>query len=188
MVAGNHEHGALGLMDLRWFNPLARQAALWTGERLDADHRRYLLGLALTTTLEEATLVHASPRRPEEWDYLISAQDGWDAFGDFDTRLCFVGHSHRPGLWSIGSSGREHQQITAARGPQRLLDGRRYIVNVGSVGQPRDRDPRAAYAIWDRDERTVVIRRVDYDHRRAAEKIIAAGLPRPLADRLADGF
>ena len=77
--------------------------------------------------------------------------------------------------------------LTAPRARVRLEDGRRYIINVGSVGQPRDRDPRAAYAIWDRDERTVSIRRVDYDHRRAAAKIIAVGLPRALADRLAHG-
>jgi diadenosine tetraphosphatase ApaH/serine/threonine PP2A family protein phosphatase len=187
IVAGNHEHGALGLLDLGWFNPVARAAALWTRERLDADHSRYLARLALRTTVEEATLVHASPRRPEEWDYLISAQDGFEAFGDFDTRLCFVGHSHRPGLWSLGSSGREHVDRPAGAS-LRLLDGRRYIINVGSVGQPRDRDPRAAYAIWDRDERTVTIRRVDYDYRTAAAKIVAGGLPRLLADRLADGF
>jgi len=188
VVAGNHEHGALGLLDLEWFNPLARAAALWTRGRLDADHGRYLERLALRTTVEEATLVHASPRRPEEWDYLISAQDGFEAFGAFDTRLCFVGHSHWPGLWSQGSSGQAHVERPGAAQPWRLVDGRRYIVNVGSVGQPRDRDPRAAYAVWDRDERTISIRRVDYDYRTAAEKIVAAGLPRPLADRLADGF
>ena len=189
VVAGNHEHGALGLMDLDWFNLPARAAVLWTRGRLDADHGRYLEHLPLRTTVEVATLVHASPHRPEEWDYLISAQDGFEAFGDFDTRLCFVGHSHRPGLWSLGSSGREHVGwLTPGRGRLRLVDGRRYIINVGSVGQPRDRDPRAAYAIWDRDERTVTIRRVDYDYRTPAEKILAAGLPRLLADRLADGF
>ena len=189
VVAGNHEHGALGLLDLAWFNPLARAAALWTRGRLDGDHGRYLQSLALRATMEEATLVHASPRRPEAWDDLISAQDGFEVCGDFDTRLCFVGHSHRPGMWSLGSSGREHVDRLSPTGARvRLLDGRRYIVNVGSVGQPRDRDPRAAYAIWDRDERTVTIRRVDYDYRTAAGKIVAAGLPRQLADRLADGF
>ena len=189
LVAGNHEHGALGLMDLKWFNPLARAAALWTRGRLDEDHRRYLESLPVRTALEDATLVHASPRHPEEWDYLISAEDGFEVFGDFDTRLCFVGHSHRPGAWSLGSSGREHvAHLTPARSRVTLQDGRRYVVNVGSVGQPRDRDPRAAYAIWDRDDRAVTIRRVDYDHRAAAGKILAAGLPRPLADRLANGL
>jgi len=187
VVAGNHEHGAVGLMPLQWFNPAAKAAALWTGARLDGDHSRYLRSLSLTTTLEEATLVHASPRNPGEWDYLISAEDGFEVFGDFQTRLCFVGHSHRPDLWSLGSSGPEHAGGLSRGDAVRLEDGRRYIINVGSVGQPRDRDPRAAYAIWDRDERTVNIRRVDYDQRRAAEKILAAGLPRVLADRLAHG-
>jgi diadenosine tetraphosphatase ApaH/serine/threonine PP2A family protein phosphatase len=188
VVAGNHEHGALGLMALDWFNPIAQAATLWTQKHLDADHGRYLEGLPIQTTVEEATLVHASPRHPEEWDYLISAQDGFDVFGDFQTRLCFIGHSHRPDVWSLGSSGPDYAGPLASRLTRlRLEDGRRYIINVGSVGQPRDRDPRAAYAIWDRDERTVTIRRVDYDQRRAAEKILAAGLPRPLADRLAHG-
>ena len=187
-VAGNHEHGALGLMSLEWFNPVAKAAALWTRARLDDDHGRYLEALPLKRTFEEATLVHASPRQPEEWDYLISAEDGFEVFGHFQTRLCFVGHSHRPDVWSLGSSGPEHGGLRGTQpGTVRLEDGRRYIINAGSVGQPRDRDPRAAYAIWDRDERSVTIRRVAYDHRLAARKILGAGLPRPLADRLAHG-
>jgi len=189
LVAGNHEHGALGLMSLEWFNPVARAAALWTRESLDADHQRFLAALPLSAVVEEATLVHASPRHPEEWDYLISAEDGLSVFGDFDTRLCFVGHSHRPDAWSIGSGGPDHAGgLGGPRAGVRLEDGRRYVINAGSVGQPRDRDPRAAYAIWDRDERSVTVRRVAYDYRKAAEKILAAGLPRQLADRLAHGL
>jgi len=188
VVAGNHEHGALGLMDVSWFNAVAREAALWTRGRLDNDHSRYLEGLPLRATVGDATLVHASPRQPEEWEYLISAEDGYAVFGDFDTRLCFVGHSHCPGVWSLGSGGPEHAGFLAPRARVKLEDGRRYIVNVGSVGQPRDRDARAAYAIWDLDDRSITIRRVDYDHRAAAQKILAAGLPRPLADRLAHGL
>jgi diadenosine tetraphosphatase ApaH/serine/threonine PP2A family protein phosphatase len=187
-VAGNHEHGALGLMSLEWFNPVAKAAALWTRGRLDEDHGRYLRNLPITRAFEEATLVHASPRRPEDWDYLVSPEDGFEVFGDFATRLCFVGHSHRPDVWSLGSSGPAYTGYRPSRpATVRLEDGRRYLINVGSVGQPRDHDPRAAYAVWDRDERTVAIRRVEYDHRRAAQKILAAGLPRALADRLAHG-
>ncbi len=189
VVAGNHEWGALGLMGLDWFNPTAQASALWTRDRLDVDHRRYLESLPLRATVEDATLVHASPRHPEEWDYLLSAEDGFEVFGDFETRLCFVGHSHCPDVWSLGSSGPEHAaSLPSPRADVRVQDGRRYLVNVGSVGQPRDRDPRAAYAIWDRDERSITIRRVEYDRLRAAEKIIAAGLPRSLAARLARGI
>ena len=188
-VAGNHEHGALGLTSLEWFNPLAKAAVLWTRDRLDEDHGRYLGALPLSRTFEEATLVHASPRHPEEWDYLLSAEDGFAVFGEFQTRLCFVGHSHRPDVWSLGSSGPEYTGYRASPSSTvKLEDGRRYLINVGSVGQPRDRDSRASYAVWDRDERTITIRRVEYDHRRAAAKILAAGLPRRLADRLAHGF
>lgn len=188
MVAGNHEHGALGLLDLRWFNPWARAAALWTGEQLDQGHREFLTGLPLVRAIEDATLVHASPHHPEEWDYLVSAEDGLAVFGDFTTRLCFVGHSHWPGVWSVGSGGPDHSdRLDAPEARVHLDDGRRYLVNVGSVGQPRDRDPRACYAIWDREARSVTIRRVPYDHVAAARKILAAGLPRSLADRLAHG-
>ena len=188
MVAGNHEHGALGLLDLRWFNPSARAAAQWTGEQLDDGHRGFLTDLPLIRTIEDATLVHASPRSPEEWDYLVSEEDGLQVFGDFETRLCFIGHSHLPGVWSVGSGGPDHNgRLDRPEAQVRLDDGRRYLVNVGSVGQPRDRDPRACYAIWDREARSVTIRRVVYDHRAAAAKILAAGLPRALADRLANG-
>jgi diadenosine tetraphosphatase ApaH/serine/threonine PP2A family protein phosphatase len=188
MVAGNHEHGALGLLDLRWFNPWARAAALWTGGQLDQGHRDFLGGLPLMRSHEEATLVHASPRSPEEWDYLISEEDGLGVFGDFATRLCFVGHSHVPGFWSVGSGGPDHVgRLDTPAAQVRLDDGRRYLINVGSVGQPRDRDPRASYALWDRAARTVTIRRVPYDHVAAAGKILAAGLPRKLAERLAHG-
>ena len=184
ITCGNHEYGVTGLLDLDWFNPHARAAAEWTRERLDDDHRTYLAGLPLVAEVGDATLVHASPDRPDEWEYLVTAQDGFDAFAAFATRLCFVGHSHVASAWSLGSTGPEHLP-----GPIDLAleRGRRYIVNVGSVGQPRDRDPRAAYAIWDAERGTVAIRRVIYDVKAAAGKIRQGGLPRFLADRLAWG-
>jgi diadenosine tetraphosphatase ApaH/serine/threonine PP2A family protein phosphatase len=184
VVAGNHEHAVIGRMDLAWFNRYARAAAEWTREQLDGDATAYLGTLALTAAVEDATLVHASPRQPQEWDYLATEEDGLAAFEAFDTRLCFVGHSHVPAMWSFGSSGPDY-----ARGDVDIsLDaGRRYIVNVGSVGQPRDRDVRAAYAIWDVDARRITVRRVPYDVRAARAKIENAGLPQFLADRLAVG-
>jgi diadenosine tetraphosphatase ApaH/serine/threonine PP2A family protein phosphatase len=184
VVAGNHEHGVAGLLDISWFNRWARAAAEWTREQLDDDHRAWLAALPLTREVDDATLVHASPAQPEEWDYLVTAEDGWAAFPHFTTRWCFVGHSHVPGAWSLGSSGPDHDERL---GVLRADAGRRYIVNVGSVGQPRDRDSRAAYALWDADAGTVELRRVRYDVDAARDKIVAAGLPRFLADRLAAG-
>jgi diadenosine tetraphosphatase ApaH/serine/threonine PP2A family protein phosphatase len=184
LVGGNHEHGVAGLLDLDWFNPYARAAVEWTRARLDDDHRRYLAALPLVTELEDATLVHASPAQPEEWDYLVSAEDGLRAFAGFATRLCFVGHSHRPAVWSQGSWGLDFRP----GGLDVTIDaGRRYIINVGSVGQPRDHDARAAYAIWDVEARRVVGRRVVYDVAAVRRKIARAGLPRFLADRLTCG-
>ena len=184
LVVGNHEHGVAGLLPLDWFNPFARAAVEWTREQLPEAHRSYLAAQPIRAELDDATLVHASPDHPEQWDYLVTAHDGYDAFASFTTRLCFVGHSHAPAIWSLGSSGRENDRgafdVTLAM-------GRRYIVNVGSVGQPRDRDPRAAYAVWDVDARRISLRRVTYDVRGARHKIVDAGLPRWLADRLAVG-
>jgi diadenosine tetraphosphatase ApaH/serine/threonine PP2A family protein phosphatase len=99
--------------------------------------------------------------------------------------LCFIGHSHQPGHWSVGSWGPERRAGTEAI---TLEAGRRYLVNVGSVGQPRDGDPRACYAVWDLPARTIGFRRVAYDVAGAQRKILAAGLPRFLADRLPRGL
>ena len=184
ITAGNHEHGVAGLLDLDWFNPYARAAVDWTRERLDADHQSYLAALPLVAQVEDATLVHASPAHPEEWEYLVSAEDGFQAFAAFATRLCFVGHSHLPGVWSLGSTGPEWAPGAMAVD---VAPGRRYLVNVGSVGQPRDRDTRAAYALWDAARGAIAVRRVPYDVDTARRKIIAGGLPRYLADRLGWG-
>lgn len=184
IVAGNHEHAVAGLLDLDWLNEYARAAVEWTRERLDDDQVSYLATLPLVGEVGDATLVHASPARPDEWDYLVSAQDGFAAFRAFTTRLCFVGHSHRPAAWSLGSSGPEFVPGAVELG---LEPGRRYLVNVGSVGQPRDHDPRAAYALWDAERGRLAIRRVAYDVDTARRKILAGGLPRLLADRLPRG-
>lgn len=184
VVAGNHEHGSVGLLDLEWFNPVARAALVWTAAQLTAADRTYLTRLPLTLQLHDATLVHASPRSPAAWEYLVTPGDGFEAFDHFPGRLCFVGHSHRPGVWVQGEKG-----YRFLPGPQTvsLAPDHRVIVNVGSVGQPRDRDPRPAYAVWDTEASSVTIHRVPYDTVAAQKKIYLAGLPRILAERLARG-
>ena len=184
VVAGNHERAVAGQLDLDWFNPHARAAAEWTRERLDPDAHAWMDALPLVREVEGATLVHASPAGPDEWEYLISAEDGFAAFGAFATRVCFVGHSHIPRVWSSGSWGRDWEPHPSEIA---IEAGCRYIVNVGSVGQPRDRDPRATWALWDVEAGRVDLRRVPYDVDTARRKIVEAGLPRFLADRLAAG-
>ena len=184
-VAGNHDHAAAGVIGLDWFNPYARRAAEWTAERLTATQTRYLTHLPLVAEYADATLVHSSPRDPGEWPYLVSAADGAAAFPAFATTVCFIGHSHLPMVWTL----REDGQVAHRRGGGRVTLGaaERHLINVGSVGQPRDGDPLAAYAIWDLEAGTVEIRRVPYDNYEARRRIHDAGLPRFLGDRLLHG-
>ncbi|MBI3637799.1 MAG: metallophosphoesterase family protein [Candidatus Rokubacteria bacterium] len=184
VVAGNHDYAVAGKLDPAWFTRYARAAAEWTATELPPSTQAWLGTRPLTSEVGDATLVHASPLRPEEWDYLITPDDGFAAFAAFTTRLCFVGHSHMPGVWSLGSSGPDY---AAGAVDFQLENGRRYIINVGSIGQPRDRDPRAAYAVWDVEARRIFVRRVTYDAAEARRKIQAAGLPAFLGDRLAAG-
>lgn len=184
MVVGNHEHGSVGLLDLDWFNPVARAAARWTASQLADEERAYLAKLPLTLTLHGATLVHSSPRSPQSWEYLITSRDGFGVFDFFPGRLCFVGHSHRPAVWVRGEDG---DRFFPGQQSVSLDPDRRFIVNVGSVGQPRDGDPRAAYAVWDLEASSVTIHRVAYDTETAQAKIYRSGLPRILGERLAYG-
>jgi diadenosine tetraphosphatase ApaH/serine/threonine PP2A family protein phosphatase len=184
VIGGDHERAMTGRLDPGERTLWARAADEWTRERLDDDHRAWLGALPLVSQVEDATLVHASPAHPDEWECLLAAEDGYAAFGAFSTRLCFVGHSHLPGAWVQGSWGRTHEPEVSEVS---LEAGCRYIISVGSVGQPRDHDPRAAYALWDISARRVALRRVPYDVAAARAKIVLAGLPRLLADRLAEG-
>ncbi len=184
VVAGNHEAAVTGRLDLAWFNPYARVAAEWTRRQLSATERAWLAALPLVLTVGEATLAHASPAAPEAWDYLVGPEDGFAALGALSTPWGFVGHSHLPRAWLTGPGRRDWMPQP---GELVLEPGCRCIVNVGSVGQPRDGDPRAAYAIWDPEARRIVVRRVPYDVAAARRKIVEAGLPRFLADRLVEG-
>jgi diadenosine tetraphosphatase ApaH/serine/threonine PP2A family protein phosphatase len=184
-VAGNHDQAAIGRLDLAWFNPYARRAAEWTADRLGPAQAAYLALLPLVIEHGEATLAHASPQDPAQWSYLVTAADGARAFPHFRTRLCFVGHSHLPAVWALDGKGRVAYR--RGDGPLALAAGERYVINVGSVGQPRDGHPLAAYAVWDLAGDAVEIRRVPYDVGEARRRIHAAGLPRLLGDRLLDG-
>jgi len=182
VVAGNHDHAVVGLTDISYFNLHARRAVTWTTETLLKEHSEYLRRLPFSLQRGQIFLVHATPSDPPAWNYLLSSQIARDEFETFDGQLCFIGHSHQPIIFSR----REGDQ----RWPAELYTCRpddRYIINVGSVGQPRDGDPRASYAILDDQRGTVQLRRVKYDIQTAQRKILQAGLPPLLAVRLAHG-
>lgn len=184
-LAGNHDHAAVGLTDIRYFNTYAREAVLWTSGQLTENERGYLRGLPLFKRAEGAYfLVHSSPDSPEEWRYIITLSDAQESFPAFEEPLCFVGHSHSPMVFGIAPNGRCHREY---RETISLKEGYRYIVNVGSVGQPRDGDWRACIVVYDDQAKTIEYKRLEYDLPSAQKKIIDAGLPSFLARRLQQG-
>jgi diadenosine tetraphosphatase ApaH/serine/threonine PP2A family protein phosphatase len=182
VVAGNHDHAAVGKTDVSVFNPHARRAIAWTAKNLLPENVQYLSGLPYTARLDDLLLVHATPSDPAAWNYLLSRQAAKAEFDIFSDRICAIGHSHQPLVFSQ-TDGLSNW----ARQPLRCASGERYIVNVGSVGQPRDGDPRASYVIFDHQADTLQLRRVAYDIQGAQRKILQAGLPPILAVRLANG-
>lgn len=184
VVAGNHDWAAVGLTDTGYFNPVAEAAVTWTADIITADHAAFLRTLPLSLSLPGILLVHATPHQPEAWNYIFSPDDAATCFKYFDQQLCFTGHSHYPTAFVRDQEG----TVSVIRDSTfTLLDSCRYLINVGSVGQPRDGDPRAAYGIYKPEESSFILRRVPYDIRRTQKKIRAAGLPSFLASRLAEG-
>ena len=185
VIRGNHDKAAVGLADLEWFNPVARRAAVWTAERLTEENRKYLVALPQGPRIigdsPGFSLVHGSPR--DEDDYVFELDEVEAAAPFIDRALTFFGHTHMQGGFMIHRNG-----ILVLRGPVIALENDvAYLLNPGSVGQPRDGDPRAAYALYDTDERTVEFRRAVYDVAATQRKMIQAGLPEPLAQRLEQG-
>jgi diadenosine tetraphosphatase ApaH/serine/threonine PP2A family protein phosphatase len=186
-VVGNHDYAALGRIDTLGFNEYARAAADWTTRALSPDTVAFLSELPLTRILDGMLLVHASPLDPERWTYVLSYQEAERQFAAFQERLCFIGHSHLPVV--IEENGVQINALNFADNvPLRLHRGRRYMVNVGSVGQPRDRDPRSGYAWYDDEMDAAMLRRLEYPVGKVQEKILSAGLPHFLAQRLEEGM
>ena len=183
IVRGNHDKLCAGLESLYAYRPAARAAAEWTMKSLSAENRAYLERLPRgPLPYEGFDLVHGSPL--DEDEYLVSEGDVAAIREEIGTRLSFFGHTHLQGGFLIA----RHNIKTIDR--QRVLElegDYTYLVNPGSVGQPRDGDPHAAYAIYSAEDHAVEFRRASYDAARAAEKIRAAGLPDSLASRLLIG-
>lgn len=188
LVLGNHDAAAVGLLDLSDFNPYARRAARWTTDQLTHAQRGFVTSLPLTREPGDALFVHAEPRAPGEWNYVFSSAAAVDAMAATRARRCFIGHSHQPFVCGLPTGRGDQVQWNPIRtGRVDLHEDRRFLVNVGSIGQPRDGDPRACFVIWDDREDTVEFVRVAYDIAVTQGKILAAGLPAYLADRLSAG-
>ncbi len=183
-VAGNHDWASVGLFPADQFNAYAREAVEWTKKHLSPGSAAYLRDLPLVEDSGPVTIVHGTLEEPEKFEYLMNGCDVARTFRAMRTQVCFVGHTHSPEIYVQGPDG----AISEARcGAVSIEPGKKYIVNVGSVGQPRDHNPAAAYCIFDDLESSVVIRRVQYDIGGARLAIIAAELPRILGDRLMVG-
>lgn len=182
-LLGNHDAAVAGITSLEEFNEFARSAVEWTAARLAAEQIEYLRNLPYTHRAPGLLLVHASPIEPERWHYLHGLADINEHFAAFTERLCFVGHSHRPGVYAISGDG----SVTRRGKSESLGPGLRYLVNAGSVGQPRDRDPRASYVVYDAASECVEVRRVGYPVKKTQERMHAAGIPDFLIDRLGAG-
>jgi len=186
-VRGNHDKVVAGIEDGSTFNHAALAAARWTAEHLTAANLRFVRELPQgpTELPEGFTICHGSP--VDEDQYLLSIFDAWDVFSRYPSELCFFGHTHVPSVFVARGSETRVALLRGATGSLELEAGQRYLVNPGSIGQPRDRDPRAAYMTYDSRRRLVRWYRVDYPVERAQERILKAGLPRLLAERLALG-
>jgi len=182
-VMGNHDRAVVNRREADSFNEWAHDAVVWTREQLTEEELAFLRGLPLTATYQGAVLAHASPRRPGAWNYILDEGLARGAFDSFDQQLCLIGHSHEPCFFEM--DGEEVRMLPP--GTLTMASGRRYLANAGSVGQPRDGDPRASYAVVDLERSTVEIVRVEYDVETAGRKIERAGLPVVLAERLVRG-
>jgi diadenosine tetraphosphatase ApaH/serine/threonine PP2A family protein phosphatase len=189
VARGNHDRACTGLEDLEWFNPVAKAAAVWTGQALTPENLKWVRELPKgPLLLEQFEVVHGSPY--DEDEYVMAGAEAAAAFHYLERRLAFFGHTHLQGGYIWNQARVEAIPRAPARTRSRTMDiepGCAYLVNPGSVGQPRDGDPRAAFAVYDSGADTVTFRRVPYNVAHAQRKIREAGLPPALAERLAVG-
>lgn len=181
-IKGNHDEDASGDHSLESMNPVAAAALEWTRAQLDADQRQWLRRLRMVRQVSDFTVVHSTLDQPANWNYVTNRFDAMSNFSYQFTQLCFHGHTHVPRVYMKTDKVHEVAADSIAIEP-----GAKYFINVGSVGQPRDGDWRACYAIYDLENHLVVFRRLEYDIKTTQKKIIAAGLPEMLAERIAEG-
>jgi len=181
-VKGNHDEYCSTDSQLDGFNPHAAEAVHWTRDQLSEDDKRWLRELKYSRMAANFTMVHATLDAPERWGYVFDKLAAAASFPYQNTQMCFFGHTHVPVAF---------MRDTAVRGGTyskfKVDPSKKYFINVGAVGQPRDNNPKSAYVIYDMDAQTIELRRLEYDIAAAQKKILDAGLPERLAERLAFG-
>jgi predicted phosphodiesterase len=186
-IRGNHDKVCSGIEDGEMFNRVALQAALWTRRRLTPSNLRWLQALPEGPIVVDGAFAASHGTPIDEDAYIFGEIEALNVFRQTTFPLCFFGHSHFPVIFGLSPDAIQTVLTTSPTFHFRLEPGVRYLVNPGSIGQPRDGNPLASFAMFDSETRSVSVYRVPYKLERAQRKIVEAGLPRPLADRLALG-
>ena len=184
-LAGNHDYSVLNKTDPNYLNPAAYQASLWTRRNLTNSNKDFLNTLPIEKEEDGIYWVHSSPFEPKKWHYVSTKKSAEKNFNYFDQAICFVGHSHLPGIFEKNKNNKVYSHDTTK---EELDPESRYIINVGSLGQPRDGNPDPVFVFYDSVSHIVKFFRFSYDLFLTQQKIIACGLPYILADRLRKGL
>ena len=184
-LAGNHDYSVLNKTDPNYLNPAAYQASLWTRRNLTNSNKDFLNTLPIEKEEDGIYWVHSSPFEPKKWHYVSTKESAEKNFNYFDQAICFVGHSHLPGIFEKNKNNKVYSHDTTK---EELDPESRYIINVGSLGQPRDGNPDPVFVFYDSVSHIVKFFRFSYDLFSTQQKIIACGLPYILADRLRKGL
>jgi len=184
-IMGNHDAALMGYIDLQAFNDQAARAVTIQSELLSQESRDFLELLDIVIEEGEITFAHGSPREPI-WEYVVSGRVANENFSAFLTQICLVGHSHIPSIFV--QNPHDRPTILTPQNADRWRSDKRFILNPGSVGQPRDRNPKAAYVIWDDQDDTWLFKRVAYDVESVQKRILELGIPSRHATRLSQGI
>lgn len=183
-IMGNHDYAALGLIETDLFNHFAQESIEWTMAQLNDRSREIMSGFVLDYRFRLFHLVHSTPREPQNWHYLLDLDEAEDNFPYFSKQVCLIGHSHRPAI--IKKYQDRHCFLTEEE--ETVIEiGFKYIINIGSIGQPRDGTSKACYLIYDTKDKLARLRRVEYDVKETQAKMRKMKLPQYLIDRLSMG-
>ncbi len=180
-LMGNHDHAVLGLTDTYHFNQYAREAINWTRRALTIQNKAFLENLAFFHSESEILYVHSTPVQPEEWHYILSEYEARQYMQDIKQRLCFIGHSHIPVVFSSADSAKYREEFDVSD------KNKKFIINVGSIGQPRDGDARLCFVVYDTEKQKIKYIRLEYSIKETYQEILENKLPPFLAMRLFTG-